>query len=95
VVEPSLVGGVRDTILPRPKVLRVGVQELLIVFAILLLFFGAKKLPGLAGSLGTSIKEFRKAAESMEDEDQEPGSSAAGKAVDEDASDPVDRDVER
>jgi len=74
-------------------VLRVGVQELLIVFAILLLFFGAKKLPGLAGSLGTSIKEFRKAAESVEDgdEDRGPGSSA----VDQDATDPVDRDVER
>ena len=68
-----------------------GVQELLIVFAILLLFFGAKKLPGLAGSLGSSIKEFRKAAESVDDEGRGSGSSA----VTEEASDPVDRDVER
>ena len=79
-----------------------GVQELLIVFAILLLFFGAKKLPGLAGSLGTSIKEFRKATESDEDQD-ERGTSGSSKAeretererrAERDA-DPVDRDIER
>jgi sec-independent protein translocase protein TatA len=79
-----------------------GVQELLIVFAILLLFFGAKKLPGLAGSLGTSIKEFRKATESAEDQD-ERGTSGSSKVeretererrAERDA-DPVDRDVER
>lgn len=63
-----------------------GVQELLIIFAILLLFFGAKKLPGLAGSLGTSIKEFRKASESADD----PGADDAGTEQQ-----PVDRDVER
>ena len=83
------------TIEARPKVLRVGVQELLIVFAILLLFFGAKKLPGLAGSLGTSIKEFRKAAESVGDDDEDEAKGPGSSAVDEDASNPVDRDVER
>lgn len=83
-----------------------GVQELLIVFAILLLFFGAKKLPGLAGSLGTSIKEFRKGAESDEDEQGTSGSSRAGGKSEGQAerdtergsereSHPVDRDVER
>lgn len=79
-----------------------GVQELLIIFAILLLFFGAKKLPGLAGSLGTSIKEFRKATESDEDEHGTSGSSKAERTTErtterrpERESDPVDRDVER
>jgi sec-independent protein translocase protein TatA len=80
----------------------VGVQELLIVFAILLLFFGAKKLPGLAGSLGTSIKEFRKAAESVTDDDDAAGSSRAATDGANDRAerdraerDTVDRDVER
>lgn len=75
-----------------------GVQELLIVFAILLLFFGAKKLPGLAGSLGTSIKEFRKATESDEDDHGGSGSSRTERTAEprsERESDPVDRDVER
>jgi sec-independent protein translocase protein TatA len=37
--------------------------ELFIILFIVLLFFGAKKLPGLAGSIGTSMKEFRRARE--------------------------------
>ncbi len=40
-----------------------GGWELLAVLAIILLLFGAKRLPDLAGSLGTSIKEFRKATD--------------------------------
>ncbi len=44
--------------------------EALIVLAIIILLFGAKKLPELAGSVGKSIKEFRKASkEAMDDED--------------------------
>jgi len=39
-----------------------GGAELLIILFIVLLLFGAKKLPGLAGSIGTSMKEFRRAA---------------------------------
>lgn len=45
-----------------------GGWELLAVLAIILLLFGAKRLPDLAGSLGTSIKEFRKATDGGDDE---------------------------
>lgn len=38
-------------------------QELLIVLLIVLLIFGARKLPDLARSLGASAKEFRKGIE--------------------------------
>ena len=73
-----------------------GVQELLIVFAILLLLFGAKKLPGLAGSLGTSIKEFRKATETPdEDEDTAGGTGTGDDATAGGESNAVDRDAER
>jgi sec-independent protein translocase protein TatA len=34
--------------------------ELLLVFAVLLLLFGATKLPALGGALGQSIKNFKK-----------------------------------
>ena len=37
--------------------------ELLIILAILLLLFGAKRLPELAKSLGKSSKEFKSALE--------------------------------
>jgi sec-independent protein translocase protein TatA len=38
-------------------------QELLIILLIVLLIFGAAKLPALARSLGASAKEFRKGVE--------------------------------
>jgi len=38
-------------------------QELLIILLIVLLIFGARKLPDLARSLGASAKEFRKGIE--------------------------------
>jgi TatA/E family protein of Tat protein translocase len=40
-------------------VVDVGVPELLIILAVVLLVFGSKKLPELARSLGQSVKEFR------------------------------------
>lgn len=45
-----------------------GTGELLIVLVIVLLLFGAKKLPDLAGSMGKSIREFRKGAEETDEE---------------------------
>jgi sec-independent protein translocase protein TatA len=49
-----------------------GGAEWIIILLIVLLLFGAKKLPGLASSMGTSIKEFRKASnEALEDDASE------------------------
>lgn len=46
-------------------------QELLIVLLIVLLIFGARKLPDLARSLGASAKEFRKGvSEGSEEADE-------------------------
>jgi sec-independent protein translocase protein TatA len=50
-------------------------QELLIVLLIILLVFGARKLPDLARSLGASAKEFRKGiADGSETETDVPAS---------------------
>lgn len=43
-------------------------QELLIILLIVILIFGARKLPDLARSLGSSAREFRKG---IEDENSE------------------------
>ena len=49
-----------------------GGPELLIVAAVVLLLFGAKKLPDLARSLGRSSSEFKKGMhEGGVDEDEE------------------------
>jgi sec-independent protein translocase protein TatA len=37
-----------------------GAPELIIIFAIILLLFGGKKLPELSKSLGDSMRELRK-----------------------------------
>jgi sec-independent protein translocase protein TatA len=39
---------------------RIGFQEILIIFFILILLFGARKIPELARGMGQGIKEFRK-----------------------------------
>ena len=39
--------------------MRLGLAELLLILSILLLLFGAKRLPGLARSLGKSTREFK------------------------------------
>lgn len=38
----------------------IGMGELIVVLLIVVLFFGAKKLPQLGSSLGESIKNFKK-----------------------------------
>ncbi len=45
-----------------------GTGELVLIFAVLLLLFGGKKLPELARGLGKSVKEFKKATNEVEDE---------------------------
>lgn len=40
---------------------RLGGPELIIILVIVILLFGAKKLPDLARAVGQSIKEFNKA----------------------------------
>ena len=42
-----------------------GITELLLIGAVLLLFFGPSKLPQLGRSLGEGIGEFKKAARSL------------------------------
>jgi sec-independent protein translocase protein TatA len=46
--------------------LSLGAPELLIVLAIVMLLFGAAKLPKLARSLGESAKEFKNATAAID-----------------------------
>lgn len=50
-----------------------GTQEMILIFLILLLLFGAKKLPQLARGIGKSVGEFRKAREEFEEEIRKGG----------------------
>lgn len=56
--------------------MRIGVTELLVILAIVLLMFGSKKLPELADGMGKAIKNFKRGINS-DDEDVTPTPPAA------------------
>ncbi len=69
----------------------IGFQEMLIILVVVLIFFGPKRLPDLAKSLGKGIAEFKKASEEVrkgideavreaesEEKDQEAPASSPG-----------------
>ncbi|BAU47248.1 preprotein translocase subunit TatA [Sulfurifustis variabilis] len=68
----------------------IGMWELLIILAIVLVIFGAKKLRNLGGDLGGAIKNFKQAVkegESEGGEEQRPGdkpkiSEKGGRVID-------------
>ena len=48
--------------------MNVGGQELLVILLIILVLFGARKLPELARGMGQAIREFQKAKDEFSDE---------------------------
>jgi sec-independent protein translocase protein TatA len=61
-----------------------GGVELLIILAIILLFFGAKRVPELARSLGTGARERKKAASEDADDGKTKTTSSEGPASEQD-----------
>lgn len=47
----------------------IGMQEILIILLIVLIFFGGKKIPELMKGLGKGVKEYKKAMNSLEDDE--------------------------
>jgi len=54
-----------------------SMPELLIVLAIIVLLFGAKKIPDLAKGMGKGIKDFKKAIKDDDEDVKEVASKAA------------------
>lgn len=44
-----------------------GFGELVLIFAVLLLLFGAKRLPELASGMGRGIRDFKRAINGLDD----------------------------
>ena len=49
----------------------IGFTEILLILLLVLVLFGARKLPELARSMGRSLKEFKKGMKDIELEDDE------------------------
>jgi len=48
-----------------------GGNEVLIILVVMVLLFGASRIPELGRSLGTGIREFKSGLRAAEEEDQE------------------------
>ncbi len=57
--------------------MNLGGPDLLVILVIILVLFGAKKLPELARGLGQAIKEFQKAKDEFTDELHKAGDTTA------------------
>jgi sec-independent protein translocase protein TatA len=51
---------------------RLGMGELLVILALVVLLFGSKRLPELASGIGKAIKNFRRSVEGHDDIDATP-----------------------
>ncbi len=49
-----------------------SIGKILLIFLLILIFFGPKKIPDMAQSLGKGIREFKKAMRDITDEVQKP-----------------------
>ena len=59
--------------------------DTLVIFLIILIFFGAKKLPELARSMGQAMREFSKAKDDFEREITRPPTQEQAKQIDQPA----------
>ncbi|MEV6681912.1 Sec-independent protein translocase subunit TatA [Streptomyces erythrochromogenes] len=56
---------------------KIGAPEILLVLVVLVLLFGAKRLPGMARSLGQSLRILKSETKAMRDRDTDEEDTAA------------------
>jgi sec-independent protein translocase protein TatA len=60
-----------------------GMWEILLIFLVVLLLFGAKRLPEIGSSLGKGIREFKGSLREIEHEIRTPERTPEGRRLDE------------
>ncbi len=56
--------------------MRLGMWEMLVILGIIVILFGAKRIPDIMGGVGEGIKNFKKSVKAVE-EDEEAKSKEA------------------
>jgi sec-independent protein translocase protein TatA len=51
-------------------VMGIGTQELMIILLVVLILFGGAKIPEFAKGMGKAIREFKKASQGVDDEEE-------------------------
>ncbi|MBO4318528.1 MAG: twin-arginine translocase TatA/TatE family subunit [Mailhella sp.] len=59
----------------------IGTQELLLIFLLVIIVFGAKKLPEIGRGLGTALRDFKKATQEPSEIDVTPKKPGAPKNI--------------
>jgi len=60
---------------------RIGMGELIVILLIVLILFGASRLPEIARALGKAIREFKKAGREIEGDVKEIGKEEKDKPM--------------
>ncbi|HBO97867.1 MAG TPA: twin-arginine translocase TatA/TatE family subunit [Candidatus Omnitrophica bacterium] len=47
---------------------QIGMPELIVILLVVIILFGAKKLPEIGSALGKAIREFKKAGKDIQDD---------------------------
>ena len=55
-----------------------GATEIILIVAVIILFFGAKKIPELARGIGQGINEFQKVSEDNNSENEDQSDNSVG-----------------
>lgn len=53
----------------------IGFPELIVILVLALIIFGPGKLPEIGKAVGRALQEFKKAAQSIEEDEKEEGNS--------------------
>ncbi|MEX2497416.1 MAG: twin-arginine translocase TatA/TatE family subunit [Wenzhouxiangellaceae bacterium] len=59
----------------------IGPMQLLIIFLIVLLIFGTKKLRNVGGDLGSAIRDFRKGMSNEEEREEDKEDATTGEST--------------
>jgi sec-independent protein translocase protein TatA len=76
-----------------PLVMGLGAPELLIVLAVVMLLFGATKLPELARGSGRALRIFKAETKGLMDDDDQPPAAVASEPVSQPVIHPVTQPV--
>lgn len=76
-----------------PLILGLGVPEMVIILAVVLLLFGGTKLAGLGKSTGRALREFKEETKDLRGKDDKETEAIEGETVDAEVVEPSNEQI--